>query len=129
MTSAVTTAPAELVRRKPPAPVRRKRFLVTVADHSLLIAGAIIFLAPFVFMVMTAFMTNGQVLSPNLWPRPFRFENFVDIFREAPLWRYALNTFIYGSLATVSCWRPAFRSRTRWPSSAGAAGRLRSSSS
>jgi multiple sugar transport system permease protein len=101
MTSAVTTAPTELVRRKPPAPVRRKRFLVTVADHSLLIAGAIIFLAPFVFMVMTAFMTNGQVLSPNLWPRPFRFENFVDIFREAPLWRYALNTFIYGSLATV----------------------------
>ena len=102
MTSAATSAPsAPLVRRTPPASVRRKRFLIKVADHSLLIAAAVIFLAPFAFMVMTAFMTNSQVLSPNLWPRPFRFENFVDIFRAAPLWRYALNSFIYGGLATL----------------------------
>jgi multiple sugar transport system permease protein len=102
MTSAATSAPTTgFVRRKPPAAVRRKRFLIRVADHSLLIAAAVIFLAPFAFMVMTAFMTNSQVLSPNLWPQPFRFGNFVDIFREAPLWRYALNSFIYGGLATV----------------------------
>jgi len=102
MTSATAPARAgEFVRRKPPAPIRRRRFLVTVADHSLLIAAAIIFLAPFMFMVATAFMTNAQALSPDLWPNPFRFENFADIFRAAPLWRYALNSFIYGGLATL----------------------------
>jgi len=102
MTSA--TAPAQsstLVRRKPPAPVRRKRFLIQVADHSLLIVAALIFLAPFVFIVLTAFMTNEQALSPDLWPHPFRFQNFADVFSKAPLWRYALNSLIYGGLATL----------------------------
>jgi multiple sugar transport system permease protein len=102
MTSA--TAPAQsatLVRRKPPANVRRRRFLVAVADHSLLIVAALVFLAPFVFIVLTAFMTNEQALSPDLWPHPFRFQNFADVFSEAPLWRYALNSLIYGGLATL----------------------------
>ena len=102
MTSA--TAPAQsatLVRRKPPANVRRRRFLVAVADHSLLIVAALVFLAPFVFIVLTAFMTNAQALSPDLWPHPFRFQNFADVFSEAPLWRYALNSLIYGGLATL----------------------------
>ena len=102
MTSA--TAPAQspdLLRRKPPAHVRRRRLLVAVADHSLLIAAALVFLAPFIFIVLTAFMTNEQALSPDLWPHPFRFQNFVDVFNEAPLWRYALNSLIYGGLATL----------------------------
>jgi multiple sugar transport system permease protein len=98
------TAPAQappVVRRKPPAGVRRRRFLVAVADHSLLIVAAIVFLAPFVFIVLTAFMTNAQALSPDLWPQPFRLQNFVDIFEKAPLWRYALNSLLYGGLATL----------------------------
>jgi multiple sugar transport system permease protein len=92
---------APLVRRRPPASVRRRRFLVAVADHSLLIAAAAIFLAPFVFIVLTALMSSTQALSPDLWPHPFRWENFVDVFRKAPLWRYALNTLVYGGLATT----------------------------
>jgi multiple sugar transport system permease protein len=102
MTSATAPAqPAGLVRRKPPAHVRRRRLLVAVADHSLLIVAALVFLAPFVFIVLTAFMTNEQALSPDLWPHPFRFQNFADVFNEAPLWRYALNSLIYGGLATL----------------------------
>ena len=102
MTSATAKAqPPTFTRRKPPANVRRRRFLVTVADHSFLIAAALVFLAPFVFIVLTAFMTNDQALSPDLWPHPFRFQNFADVFSEAPLWRYALNSLIYGGLATL----------------------------
>jgi multiple sugar transport system permease protein len=102
MTSATAKAQSPtFTRRKPPANVRRRRFLVTVADHSFLIAAALVFLAPFVFIVLTAFMTNDQALSPDLWPHPFRFQNFADVFSEAPLWRYALNSLIYGGLATL----------------------------
>jgi multiple sugar transport system permease protein len=100
----MTTAAARagtFVRRKPPADVRRRRFLLAVANHSLLIAAAIIFLAPFVFIVLTAFMTNDQALSPNLWPSPFRWHNFVDVFHKIPLWRYGLNSLLYGGLATL----------------------------
>jgi len=93
--------PVALERRKPPAAVRRKRFLIAVADHSLLIAAAIMFLAPFVFIVLTSLMTNNQALSPKVWPEPFRWSNYTDVFRTAPIWRYALNTTYYAVLATV----------------------------
>jgi multiple sugar transport system permease protein len=46
-------------------------------------------------------MTDHQALSPKLWPEPFRWSNFVDVFRTAPIWRYALNTFFYAGLATI----------------------------
>jgi multiple sugar transport system permease protein len=90
-----------LVKRKPPWAIRRKRFLLAVANHSLLIVVAIMFLAPFVFIALTALMTNSQALSENLWPRPFRWQNFVDVFHQAPIWRWALNTMIYSCLATL----------------------------
>jgi multiple sugar transport system permease protein len=99
VTSATTAAP--LVRRKPPPAVRRRQFLFAVANHSLLIATAAIFLAPFIFIVLTALMTNNQALSSHLWPHPFRLQNFVEVFRTAPLLRWTLNTMIYSGLATI----------------------------
>ena len=99
--SAAGVASAPLVRRRPPAAVRRRRVLVSVANHSLLIVVAAMFLAPFVFIVLTSLMTNTQALSSDLWPHPFRWSNFVDVFRQAPIWRWALNTLMYSGLATL----------------------------
>jgi multiple sugar transport system permease protein len=89
------------VRRRLPASVRRKRFLIAVANHSLLIAASIAFLAPFLFITLTALMTNNQALSARLWPHPFAWHNFVDVFSAAPMWRWALNTLEYSGLATL----------------------------
>jgi len=96
--AAETTA---VVRRKAPAAVRRRRFLVAVADHSLLIVLAIVFLAPLVFITLTALMTDDQALTPTLWPHPFQWSNFIEVFRQAPLWRWILNTLMYTGLATL----------------------------
>jgi len=46
-------------------------------------------------------MTNDQALSSQLWPHPFRWSNFTDVFTKAPLWRWALNTALYAGLATL----------------------------
>jgi multiple sugar transport system permease protein len=81
--------------------VRRKRFLLGVANHSLLIAAAVIFLAPVAFMLLTSLMTSDQVLSAHLWPHPFRWSNYSDVFTKAPLWRWTLNTTIYSVLSTA----------------------------
>ena len=100
----VATAPAPapaFVRRRPPRAVRRKRALIAIADHSILIALAIIFLAPFVFMVLTALMTSDQTLSSKIWPHPFHWSNVTEVFAKAPLWRYTLNTMIYAGLSTI----------------------------
>jgi multiple sugar transport system permease protein len=99
MTAAGVSVP--FVRRRLPASVRRKRFLLAVANHSLLIAAAVAFIAPFVFITLTALMTNDQALSARLWPRPFAWHNFVDVFTTAPVWRWALNTLQYSALATL----------------------------
>ena len=92
---------ATVARQKAPAAVRRRRFLITVADHSILIALAIAFLLPIVFIALTALMTDGQALTPAIWPRPFQWSNFVEVFRQAPLWRWMLNTAMYAVLATL----------------------------
>jgi multiple sugar transport system permease protein len=98
--SAVAT-PVPFVRRKLPPRVRRQRFLVAVANHSLVIATAIMFLAPIAFMLLTSLMTSDQVLSAHLWPHPFRWSNYVDVFTQAPLWRWTLNTLMYSVLSTI----------------------------
>jgi multiple sugar transport system permease protein len=94
-------AAATLVRRELPVAVRRRRLLIAVADHSLLIVAAIVFLAPFAFITFTALMTHDQALSSRIWPHPFRWSNFVDVFRQAPVWRWYLNTLWYSGLATL----------------------------
>jgi multiple sugar transport system permease protein len=100
----VATAPppaTAFVRRRPPRAVRRRRALIAIADHSILIALAIMFLAPFAFMLLTALMTSDQTLSAKLWPHPFHWSNVTEIFDKAPLWRYTLNTMIYAVLSTI----------------------------
>jgi multiple sugar transport system permease protein len=92
---------AVAVPRTMPHSIRRRRFLIAVADHSLLIALGILFVAPVVFVLLTSLMTNSQALSADLWPRPFRWQNYIDVFSDAPLWRWALNSFVYSSLATL----------------------------
>jgi multiple sugar transport system permease protein len=81
--------------------VRSRQRLVAIADHSLLIAAAIAFLAPFAFMVMTALMSDAQSLSPDLWPKPFQWSNFTDVFDQAPFLRYTANSMLYAGLATI----------------------------
>jgi multiple sugar transport system permease protein len=90
-----------IVRRKVPGAVRRRRFLIAVADHSILIVVAIAFLAPIVFIALTALMTDNQALTSELWPHPFQWSNFLEVFRQAPLWRWILNTLMYAGLATL----------------------------
>jgi multiple sugar transport system permease protein len=99
MSDTVVTAP--LVRRKLPPHVRRQRFLIAVAEHSILIAAALAFLAPVIFMTLTALMTTNQALSPHLWPQSFEWGNFVEVFHKSPLWKWTVNTMLYAGLATL----------------------------
>ena len=72
-----------------------------MANHSTAIVLSIIFLAPFVFIALTALMTREQALSSRLWPHPFQWSNFRDVFRILPMWRYALNSTLYAAFSTI----------------------------
>jgi multiple sugar transport system permease protein len=96
---------AATVDRRPVARVsareRRTAVLASVGQHSVAIVLIVMFLAPFVFIVLTALMTDAQALSGSLWPRPFRWANFRDVFSSTDLLRYAGNTMIYAVLSTL----------------------------
>jgi multiple sugar transport system permease protein len=99
--------------------VRRRRFLMAVANHSLLIAVSLAFLLPVLFMFLTALMTDQQTLSPKLIPSPFVWHNFVTVFHEIDVFRYTWNTFLYAGLSTVgvviSCIPVAYAfARLKW---------------
>jgi multiple sugar transport system permease protein len=102
MAATAGAPPAVLEAPKSRRPPRtRKEWLLVVAEHSILIAVAIAFIAPIVFIILTSLMTNHQALSTDLWPHPFQFDNFIQVFRDEPVAKYALNSFLYASLATV----------------------------
>jgi multiple sugar transport system permease protein len=99
--------------------VRRHRFLMAVARHSVLIAVTVAFLAPFVFVVLTSLMTDQQAVTPSIWPQPFQWANFSEVFDRIPLLTYAWNTtqIAVGSTigVLVSCIPVAYAlSRIRW---------------
>ena len=118
-TTARGAAAAPRARRPVPARIRRRRLLLSIANHSVAIALSIAFLLPFVFILATSLMTNQQALSPNIWPRPFVWSNYKTVFESFPFVRYTLNTVTYAGLATVgvvlSCVPVAYAlSRLQW---------------
>ena len=92
---------AVVVRRRAPAAVTAAAVPGRGRGPQLPDRLAIIFLAPLVFIALTALMTDNQALSASLWPRPFHWSNFIEVFRQAPLWRWMLNTLMYAGLATL----------------------------
>jgi multiple sugar transport system permease protein len=102
-----------------PEAVRRHRFLMTIARHAGLIAVAVMFIAPFVFVILTSLMTESQAVTPSFWPRPFQWSNYSEVFHRIPLISYAWNTtqIAVGSTigVLVSCIPVAYAlSRMRW---------------
>lgn len=79
----------------------RRRLLIGVAEHSVAIALAVAFLAPFCIIFLTAFMTQAQAGTGSLWPTPWVWSNFGDVVQAMPFWRNFGNTVLYAVLATV----------------------------
>jgi len=88
------------VRTLPPA-VRRRRFLLTVANHSVAIGLAVIFLMPFVFVLLTALMSRQQALSTRYWPHPFVWSNFTHVSAIIPILHDGWNTTVYAVLSSL----------------------------
>ena len=59
---------------------RRRRMLQWVALHSFAVSVGLLFALPFVFVVLTALMSDQQSLTRDLWPNPFAWHNLVDVW-------------------------------------------------
>jgi multiple sugar transport system permease protein len=91
----------QIVPRAVPVEERRRRLLMAVANHSIAIVISAVFVLPFIFILLTALMTQQQALTSRLWPSPFQWGNFARVFSEIPLIRYTYSTLVYAVLATI----------------------------
>jgi multiple sugar transport system permease protein len=117
--SAAATAAHGIRTRPLPPEEQRRRFLRSVATHSMLIVTSLMFLLPMVFVLTTSVMTDQQSLTRRIWPDPFVWSNFLDVFSRIDLWRYTLNTMLIATLSTfgivLSCVPVAYAlSRMQW---------------
>ncbi len=86
-----------------PRPRRRRRLTLRHAAVWLaLTAFAVVFLYPFVWLVSASFKPRGEVFDNRLIPRTFTLENYVEVWQQAPLALWLLNTVIVTVLAAVT---------------------------
>lgn len=72
-----------------------------MATHAILIATATVFLLPVAFVLLTSLMTDQQALTPEYWPQPFRWSNYVQVFEKSALEVYVFNSVRIAVLSTV----------------------------
>lgn len=87
----------------------------------LLVAGGVIAIVPFLWLVRSSLMTSEQIFAvpPVILPTPIEWENYVGALQAQPFGRYFLNTLMIVALVIpgtlLSCSAAAFAfSRLRW---------------
>ncbi|WP_326576058.1 carbohydrate ABC transporter permease [Actinacidiphila glaucinigra] len=79
----------------------RKAALHWIAVHALGIAAALFFVLPFVFVFLTAVMSDSQALTRDLWPRTWEWGNFTTVWDTPGFLTWWRNTLLYAGLGTV----------------------------
>lgn len=101
---------------------KRGKLIRDVTTYGILVAGGLLMLFPFAWMVLTSFkpLAETRQYPPTIWPRDFTFENYTGIWSEYPFGHWLLNGFIISAAVTVgtliSCTMAAFAlARLRFP--------------
>lgn len=70
-------------------------FGLKVLIYLLLLAGAIVTMFPFIWMLSTSFKTLGAIaqMPPQLIPNPFSFDNYAEVWNKVEFGRYTFNSF------------------------------------
>ncbi|MFI6453671.1 carbohydrate ABC transporter permease [Streptosporangium amethystogenes] len=91
-------------RATPSSPARgprTRRVLYWIATHAIAVALSLMFVAPLVFVALTAVMSTDQTLTGDLWPDTWNWGNFAEVFARSRLLAWLGNTFLYAGLGTA----------------------------
>jgi multiple sugar transport system permease protein len=100
MTTTTTTTTSS-ISAAPARSFRRRRVLEWVALHSFAVALGLLFVLPFVFILLTALMSDQQSLTRDLWPSPFAWHNLVDVWHTPGFATWWRNTIVYAVAGTA----------------------------
>jgi multiple sugar transport system permease protein len=82
---------------------RIQQTISKVISHTILIIGALIMVVPFIWMLSTSFKAPGRtfVYPPEWIPRPFVWQNYVEMWKALPFSQFFLNSIKIASLSTI----------------------------
>ncbi|TPG15062.1 carbohydrate ABC transporter permease [Pedococcus bigeumensis] len=80
---------------------RRIGVLEWVGLHAVGLGLAIVFVLPFVFLLLTSVMSSDQALTTDLWPRTWHWENYAQVFRTEGFVTWWKNSLMYAGLGTA----------------------------
>lgn len=80
-----------------------RKIISKVIIYTLLIAGSLIMIFPFLWMLSYSFMTHAESIQfpPKLIPSHISFENYVKAFSMAPFGKYFLNSVVVMILSVL----------------------------
>jgi multiple sugar transport system permease protein len=90
--------PAPTGPPRPRHPVTAKTVVVWLG----MIAFTVVFIYPFVWLLSASFKPRGEVFDNKLIPETFTLDNYVNVWNEAPLALWMVNTVIVTVLAAVT---------------------------
>jgi multiple sugar transport system permease protein len=74
------------------------QFLIIIG----LVLVGILFIYPFVWLISASFKPRAQVFDNRLIPRTFTLQNYVNVWQDAPLGLWLMNTVIVAVLAALT---------------------------
>ena len=81
--------------------MRRRTLLFDALTYVLLIMGTVVMVAPFVWMVSTAFKEPADQFTRALIPNPATLSNFTNLWEALPFSRLIFNSLLIASLTTI----------------------------
>ncbi len=85
------------------APRRRRKVTVTkVLIWAALILATLVFIYPFIWLLSASFKPRGEVFDNRLIPETFTFDNYLNVWQEAPMALWLWNTVLVTVLAAVT---------------------------
>ncbi len=69
-----------------------------VFSYTILVIGAVVSLIPFIWMILTSFMSLGEAMGNTWIPKEFLWSNYAEAWGEAKLSSYILNSVIITSI-------------------------------
>ncbi|RLV48526.1 carbohydrate ABC transporter permease [Nocardioides mangrovicus] len=74
-----------------------------VAVYALVVVSVLVVMFPLIWMVLSAFKTNGEIVDPDapLVPSSWQWSNLATAWHAAPFGRFFLNTALFSVVTTV----------------------------
>ncbi|MFB5248823.1 carbohydrate ABC transporter permease [Bacillus mycoides] len=72
-----------------------------IVKHLFLALSSILFIFPFIWMVLGSFKTSSEVLQGGFWPKEFHWENYRQVLDILPFSTYLFNSFYTSFIITI----------------------------